>query len=179
MDLTDKWERTQRGRNTQQNHSSGLGSVSIASSIQNPFPLHKKQSGTLERPQLGVESRAPSLASQLSLPPTMCGRQYRVFRCGHRILMPGVTYCPRAGISPRTGRYTMCGVERTVTDVADSNLCGENACYLADLVRQGWWCHVCERRNPPGGYICQAPWNNMGTIEPCGHQVCTTFCRYA
>lgn len=31
----------------------------------------------------------------------MCGRQYRVYRCGHRILMPGIVYCPNAKISRR------------------------------------------------------------------------------
>ncbi|KAF1971107.1 hypothetical protein BU23DRAFT_441081, partial [Bimuria novae-zelandiae CBS 107.79] len=73
----------------------------------------------------------------------MCGRQYRVYRCGHRDILSGIMYCQNARINPRTGRQTMCGVERTVTDVADSNLCYRQECYLRDMVQRGWRCHIC------------------------------------
>ncbi|OCK86991.1 uncharacterized protein K441DRAFT_20263 [Cenococcum geophilum 1.58] len=109
----------------------------------------------------------------------MCGRQYRVYRCGHRVLMPGVLYCNRAGTNRRTGRPTMCGVDRTVTDVADSNLCGRDECYRQDMVDRGWHCHICYHNNFNGNFYCTNPLNNMGRMEPCGHRVCLTHCRYA
>lgn len=107
----------------------------------------------------------------------MCGRQYRVYRCGHRILMPGIVYCHNAKISPRTGRQTMCGLERTVTDVADSNLCGDIECYYQDLVNRGWICHICRNSNY-GLRHCEGTVLGRRGQSPCEHQVCRN-CRYA
>jgi hypothetical protein len=41
----------------------------------------------------------------------------------------------------------MCGVERTITDMADSNLCGDIEYYYQDLVNRGWICYIYQNSN--------------------------------
>jgi hypothetical protein len=74
----------------------------------------------------------------------------------------------------------MCGVDRTVTDVADSNLCGEDDCYKEDMAANGWRCCRCETENYGGSQTCTTPVQDMDRIVPCNHNVDTpsevSFC---
>lgn len=110
----------------------------------------------------------------------MCGRQYRVYRCGHRIIQRGITYCRNARISPNTGKWTMCGLERTVTDVAEDRPCGDSDCYIEDLVEIGWKCCECSAHNYYNTRFCKGVvliGRNQSPVE-CQHYVCAG-CRYA
>lgn len=111
----------------------------------------------------------------------MCRRQYRVYCCRHQELIRGILYCDLARTSLHTGRRTMCGVSRDVVLVADPNLCpGRPECYILDLVREGWRCHVCAHRNPPNtSRYCQGQDKFMGHAVTCEHRACNAFCTYS
>ncbi|KAH7231625.1 uncharacterized protein BKA55DRAFT_653598 [Fusarium redolens] len=69
----------------------------------------------------------------------------------------------------------MCANGRSVTAVADPNLCGKRGCYLADLKAYGWTCCHC---GEPGNRMdgCLGP--PGGRMGDCGHWVCES-CTYS
>lgn len=71
----------------------------------------------------------------------------------------------------------MCGVDRTVTDVVDSNLCGDMEYYYQDLVDRGWICYICWNSNY-GLCYCEGTVLGRRGQSPYEHQVCQLY-RYA
>ncbi|KAM5464663.1 hypothetical protein MferCBS49748_005390 [Microsporum ferrugineum] len=79
----------------------------------------------------------------------MCYRYCKVYSCGHK-KWAAPQYCPFARNNELTGRKSMCDQGRTTETVADHDLCGQEACYLEDLKRNGW---TCCRRGESGNRI--------------------------
>lgn len=94
-------------------------------------------------------------------------------------MMPSPLYCPKATINPTTGRKNMCGSERTVTDVADAGLCGDEDCYIKDLQARGWKCCDCKQKNDAGARHCKKNVivSGRGSEAECQHYICRN-CTY-
>ncbi|KAB8250692.1 hypothetical protein BDV35DRAFT_340833 [Aspergillus flavus] len=109
----------------------------------------------------------------------MCGRQFTVYRCGHKTANRAIEYCIFSGISLVTGRQVMCKNLRTNTDLPFNGPCKRPDCRLQDMVNEGWLCCRCRCANFGQIALCRGG-IPLGSDVPirCSHFVCF-YCVHA